>query len=80
MTTYHERYWQAVRHGHTHACTAADAKFDRQSRAWAEEYERIRTREMDSFQKLEAMRRPLPNQAEIDAASVATLSRTQEGD
>jgi len=72
----HERYWAAVRHANRLAIDVAD-KLDpsRLTREWGETYERIWTRELGAFRSLEALRRPLPNQAEIDKRSAEILTQ-----
>ena len=80
MTTIHQRYWQAIRAAHrAGARAAAEAKPSQftvgaaSERDQLEAYEKAWRREIWAFGQLEAMRRPLPNQAQIDVQSVTAL-------
>lgn len=73
MDTHDERWCQAdeaARKAADAAYEAADTRAGAKSDAYYHTY----TREMAAFEHLEQMRKPLPNQAEVDAASVKALS------
>ena len=74
MSSYHERFSQA----HRHAVAAGEAAYERapQGEKWAAYHQTYR-REIVAFDELEALRRPHPRQAEIDAESAALLRNTR---
>jgi hypothetical protein len=71
MSTLQQRYWQAYRHACRRGYEVATG-----SEGWAEAlylYDKTVRSEMEAFEKLEAMRKPVPNQTQIDGAAAAIL-------
>jgi len=72
MSTYDERFMQADRH----ARIKADAAYDlgRNNEEKASLYYSVYSTEMNAFKQLEAMRKPLPNQVDVDALAARILT------
>ena len=80
MSTYDERWYQA--HRYAQSCADSAYRLGGTLDEKATLYFGVYTREMHAFKQLEAMRKPLPNQAEIYArsAEVLGLNRCPECD
>lgn len=72
MSTMMSRYIQAHQHAMSMAEKAYHSTHTSQGDKWLA-YSQTYNREMTAFYQLEAMRRPLANQSEIDAESAALL-------